>query len=103
MLKKNYFNLDRKKKEFKTTDNDLKNIKNRTKLINSITNYIIPIVEKDKRKKIKILKIKKEKEKNFNLINEHTKSQKKLKIISDNKNYIKLENLFRLKRNHSDK
>ena len=105
MLNKNYEYFDRKKKVFKTVDNDLKDIKNRTKLINSIANYIIPIVAKDKRKKIKRMKIKKEKEKekNLNLINEHSKSQKNIKIISNNKNYIKIESLFRLKRNYSDK
>ena len=103
MLKKSYEDLDRRKKVFKTIDNDLQNIKNTTILVNSITNYIIPFVEKAKRRKIQLLKINREKEKNNKLINQNKKSIKKLKTITDNKNYIKLETLFRLKRNYSDK
>ena len=90
--------LEEKKKRFQNISYDLEDIKKRTKLVKLITYYISPFVENEKKEKMKIIKRNK-----LNLNNQNMQRKKNsIKIKGDNKEYVKLQNLFRLQRNFSD-
>ena len=93
--------LESKRKLFQNISKDVEEIKNRTKIIKVIANYISPYVE-SKNAKMKMLK--KSKEKNLKSNPQNVKSQKNFFKIKENspRNYIKIINLFRVKRSNSD-
>ena len=94
--------LESKRKLFQNISKDVEEIKNRTKIIKVIANYISPYVERNKNAKMKMLK--KSKEKNLKSNPQNVKSQKNFFKIKENspRNYIKIINLFRVKRSNSD-
>ena len=94
--------LESKRKLFQNISKDVEEIKNRTKIIKVIANYISPYVERNKNAKMKMLK--KSKEKNLKSNPQNVKSQKNFFKIKKNspRNYIKIINLFRVKRSNSD-
>ena len=93
--------FESRRKVFQNISKDIEELKNRTRLIQVITNYISPYVERKKNAKIKMLK---SKEKNLKLNQQHVKSQKNFFQSNENSpgNYLKIIHLFKMKRNNSD-
>jgi hypothetical protein len=94
--------LESRRKLFQHISKDVEEIKNRTKLIKVITNYISPYVEKNKNAKLKMLK--KTKEKKLKLNQQNSKSEKNFLKSNENspRNYLKIISLCKVKRNNSD-